>query len=132
MRLVLALILAGSAMLSTGCASLAPPQDRTATYALQGTHDTRLGRALAAGVDKQPAATGIHALPQPRDAFATRALLAGAADRSIDVQYYIWHDDEVGNLLFEALWHAAERGVRVRMLLDDINTKGLDPVIAAL
>jgi putative cardiolipin synthase len=119
-------------MLSTGCASLAPPQDRTATYALQGTHDTRLGRALAAGVGKRPEATGIHALPQPRDAFATRALLAGAADRSIDVQYYIWHDDEVGNLLFEALWHAAERGVRVRMLLDDMNTKGLDPVIAAL
>lgn len=132
MRLVLALIMAGSAMLSSGCASLAPPQDRIATHVLEPTPDTRLGRALAARVDQRPGATGIHALPRPRDAFATRALLAGAADRSIDVQYYIWHDDEVGNLLFEALWQAAERGVRVRMLLDDLNTKGLDPTIAAL
>jgi cardiolipin synthase C len=131
MRFVLALILAGSATLS-GCASLAPPQDRTATYVLQGTHDTRLGRALAAHLDQHPGVTGVHALPQARDAFATRVLLAAAADRSIDVQYYIWHDDEVGNLLFEALWQAAERGVRVRMLLDDMNTKGLDPTIAAL
>jgi cardiolipin synthase C len=132
MRLVLAVILAGAAMLSGGCASLAPPKDRTATYVLQATQDTRLGRALAARVDQRPGASGIHALPQPRDAFATRVVLAGAADRSIDVQYYIWHDDEVGYLLFEALWHAAERGVRVRMLLDDMNTKGLDPTIAAL
>ncbi|MGZ8273932.1 MAG: phospholipase D-like domain-containing protein [Burkholderiaceae bacterium] len=132
MRWVLGLILAGSAMLSTGCASLAPPQDRAPTHALEATDDTRLGRALAARVDQRAGTTGVHALPQPRDAFATRALLAAAADRSIDVQYYIWHDDEVGNLLFEALWDAAERGVRVRMLLDDVNTKGLDPTIAAL
>jgi putative cardiolipin synthase len=54
------------------------------------------------------------------------------AQRSIDVQYYIWHGDHTGVLLFEALWKAAERGVRVRLLLDDINTKGLDDTIAAL
>ncbi len=132
MRLLPALILAGSALLSSGCASLAPPQDRTATHALEATNDTRLGRALSTHFDPSSRGTGIHALPQPRDAFVVRALLAAAADRSIDVQYYIWHDDEVGNLLFEALWQAAERGVRVRLLLDDMNTKGLDPTIAAL
>ena len=132
MRLVPALILAGAALLSSGCATLAPPQDRTTTYAMEPAADTRLGRAVAKHRGERRAATGVHALPQPRDAFATRALLAAAADRSIDVQYYIWHDDEVGNLLFEALWQAAERGVRVRLLLDDMNTKGLDPTIAAL
>jgi putative cardiolipin synthase len=132
MRLVLALILVGSALFSAGCASLAPPQERTATHAVEGTHDTRLARALAGYAETRSGNTGIHPLPQARDAFAARALLAAAADRSIDVQYYIWHDDEVGNLLFEALWHAAERGVRVRMLLDDMNTKGLDPTLAAL
>ena len=60
------------------------------------------------------------------------SLLAAAAEKSLDVQYYIWHGDQVGNLLFEALWQAAERGVRVRLLLDDMNTAGLDPTLAAL
>ena len=67
-----------------------------------------------------------------RDAFAARVLLADAADTSLDVQYYIWHGDQTGYLLFEALWRAAERGVRVRLLLDDNNTGGLDGTIAAL
>ena len=48
------------------------------------------------------------------------------------MQYYIWHGDTVGHLLFEALWQAAERGVRVRLLLDDNNSSGLDPTLAAL
>lgn len=47
-------------------------------------------------------------------------------------QYFIWNGDHVGYLLFQALWQAAERGVRVRLLLDDMNTKGLDPTIATL
>jgi len=54
------------------------------------------------------------------------------AARSLDAQYYIWHGDAVGTLLWQALWHAAQRGVRVRLLLDDANTAGLDPVLAAL
>jgi putative cardiolipin synthase len=91
-----------------------------------------LGRALSEDVAAHPGKSGIRPMPKPRDAFAARAVLAAAADRSIDVQYYIWHGDHVGDLLFEALWEAAERGVRVRMLLDDANTSGLDPTIAAL
>src|SRR3981189_2960308 len=47
-------------------------------------------------------------------------------------RYYVWHGDTTGQLLFDAVWQAAERGVRVRMLLDDANTRGLDPTIAAL
>jgi len=71
-------------------------------------------------------------LPDARDAFAARALLARAAERSLDVQYYIWRRDLTGTLLFEALHAAAERGVRVRLLLDDNNTSGLDTTLAAL
>ena len=59
-------------------------------------------------------------------------LLARAAERSLDVQYYIWHDDMTGSLLLDALWQAAERGVRVRLLLDDNNTAALDEALAAL
>jgi putative cardiolipin synthase len=120
------------ASLVTGCASLPPIAGRTETFALADTAGTRLGRALALPVAENAGKTGIHTLSNPHDAFAARVLLAGAAEKSIDAQYFIWHGDQVGYLLFEALWRAAERGVRVRLLLDDLNTGGLDPVIAAL
>jgi putative cardiolipin synthase len=71
-------------------------------------------------------------LAEGPDAFAARALLAAAAERSLDVQYYIWHNDTTGTLLLDALRCAADRGVRVRLLLDDNNTPGLDPLLAAL
>jgi putative cardiolipin synthase len=120
------------ALAASGCATLPPPEGRTPTTALGDTAGTRLGRALAPAVAAHPGLTGIHPLSEPHDAFAARVLLAAAAERSIDAQYYIWQGDEVGDLLFEALWQAAERGVRVRLLLDDLNTGGLDRTIAAL
>jgi putative cardiolipin synthase len=131
-RTILKLAVVVLVVLASGCANLPPVDGRSATTALSNTQDTRLGRALAPAIAANAGLTGIHPLPQPRDAFASRVALAAAADRSIDVQYYIWHGDEVGYLLFEALWTAAERGVRVRMLIDDMNTKGLDRTLAAL
>ena len=123
---------AALAALITGCASLPPLDGRPTTSALADTAGTRLGRAVETVAAEHPGKTGIHPLPEPHDAFATRVLLAAAAEKSLDVQYYIWHGDQVGTLLFEALWQAAERGVRVRLLLDDMNTAGLDPTLAAL
>jgi putative cardiolipin synthase len=96
------------------------------------TARTQLGGALSPHVAANPGKTGIHALTEPQAAFAARALLADAAEKSLDVQYYIRHGDQTGYLMFEALWRAAERGVRVRLLLDDYNTAGLDATIAAL
>jgi len=125
-------VLVALVLFVTGCASLPPPTDRLETAALADTAGTRLGRAIAPGITANPGRTGIYRLPDPRDAFAARVLLAGAAEKSLDVQYFIWHGDHVGYLLFEALWQAAGRGVRVRLLLDDLNTKGLDPTIATL
>ncbi len=67
-----------------------------------------------------------------RDAFAARAHLADAAQYTLDIQYYIWRNDMSGTLLFESIRRAANRGVRVRLLLDDNNTVGLDELLAAL
>ena len=128
----LSLVLVALVLLLAGCASLPPLEPRTSTSALLDTSQTQLGRALATNIAANPGSTGVHAVPDPRDAFAARVALAAAAERSLDAQYYIWHDDHVGILLFEALWRAAERGVRVRLLLDDANTKGLDSTIATL
>jgi len=132
MSRILAFAVTALAALVAGCASLPPLEDRTATTALADTAGTRLGRAVAGDVAANPGKTGIHPLPEGHAAFAARVVFAAAAEKSIDAQYYIWNGDEVGYLLFEALWRAAERGVRVRLLLDDLNTGGLDTTIAAL
>jgi phosphatidylserine/phosphatidylglycerophosphate/cardiolipin synthase-like enzyme len=76
--------------------------------------------------------SGLVALHDGRDSLAARVLLADASTRTLDVQYYIWRNDLSGNILFEALRRAADRGVCVRLLLDDNNTGGLDSVPAAL
>jgi putative cardiolipin synthase len=120
------------ALLLSGCAALPPLNGRVTTTALTDTADTRLGRALQEAVIANPDQSGIYPLQVPQDAFAARALLTRVAERSLDVQYYIWHGDNTGYLMLGELWDAAERGVRVRLLLDDNGIAGLDPVIAAL
>jgi putative cardiolipin synthase len=91
-----------------------------------------MAQAVAPAAAAHPGQSGIYMLRDGREAFAARAVLANAAERSLDVQYYIWDDDITGTLLFNALEAAAQRGVRVRLLLDDNNTKGLDARLAQL
>ena len=67
--------------------------------------------------------SGVQLVEQNALAFAYRAAAAAAAERSLDVQYYIWNDDLTGRLLAAALMRAAERGVRVRVLVDDIDAR---------
>ena len=116
-----------------GCALPAMPE-RPASSALapDQTAQTRLGRAVTPQAAQHPGKSGIHALFDPQEAFAARMLLAMEAEQSLDVQYYIWHADQTGTLLMQALVKAAERGVRVRLLLDDGGSSGLDDRLAAL
>ncbi|MEE4317555.1 MAG: phospholipase D family protein [Erythrobacter sp.] len=76
--------------------------------------------------------SAIHPLLEGKSAFAARMMLIDLAEHAIDVQYYIWRDDLTGLLLLERLRAAAERGVRVRLLLDDNGAAGLDPILAEL
>jgi putative cardiolipin synthase len=94
--------------------------------------ETRLAQAVLPLVAAHPRRSGIVPLRNGRDAFGARYHLAEAAEQTLDVQYYIWHHDLSGRLLFDALRRAADRGVRVRLLLDDNNTAGLDTMLAAL
>lgn len=97
-----------------------------------GGATTRLDRSIAPLAQAHPGLSGILALPDGRDAFAARVLLSDAAEHTLDARYYMWHNDLSGGLLFAALRRAADRGVHVRLLLDDNNTVGLDPLLAAL
>ena len=65
------------------------------------------------------------------DALAVRIAMATAAKQSLDLQYYLWHHDSAGCLLAYHVLAAADRGVRVRLLLDDVDTGGMDEILAA-
>jgi len=94
--------------------------------------ETRLGLSISPRARLHPGHSGIVELRDGRDAFAARVLLADTAERTLDLQYYIWRNDMSGALLFAAVCRAADRGVRVRLLLDDNNTNGLDAFLGAL
>ena len=90
----------------------------------------RLASAVLPLCSQHPGQCGLFPLEKSLDAFAARYRLAEIAEHTLDVQYYIWQDDMSGRLLFSALLAAAKRGVRVRLLLDDNNTPGLDNLLA--
>ncbi|SAL77209.1 phospholipase D/transphosphatidylase [Caballeronia terrestris] len=119
-------------MLLNACASLPPQAGRIETHALQNTADTRLGVAFAPGEATHPADNAFHLLPNAMDALVARVILMEGADRTLDMQYYIWHDDATGRTLAAAMLRAADRGVRVRLLLDDLGTNADDRVLLAL
>ena len=119
--------------LLAGC-SLPPMPERTPSHAIsaEASAQTHLGQALAPLQQQHPNLTGIYPLADAYAAFAARALLARAAQSTLDVQYYIWRNDTTGHLLLDELLRAADRGVRVRLLLDDGGTSGMDALLAAL
>ncbi|MCQ9617452.1 phospholipase D family protein [Paenalcaligenes niemegkensis] len=119
--------------LLAGC-SLPSLEGRPSSLALNQAEaeDTALGRAIRPQAQAHPGKSGIYSLADAHDAFAARVLLTRSAQKTLDVQYYIWHGDITGTLLLEELHAAAERGVRVRLLLDDNGTVGLDKELAGL
>lgn len=93
---------------------------------------TPLDKLVAPLMAQREGETGLILLPGNLDAFAVRALAARQAGRSLDLQYYLWQGDLTGRLLAAEIIAAADRGVRVRLLLDDINTHRYDRSYLAL
>lgn len=94
--------------------------------------ETLLDRILWQLVAGRENETGLLLLSENLDAFAARAVAARSAGRSLDLMYYVWKNDLTGLLLAHELLAAADRGVRVRLLIDDINTRGLDGAYLSL
>ncbi len=121
------------ASLLFGCASLPENVHRTPSTAYQDTDDTFFGSVVQILKEGQPEDTsGYLLLGNGLDAFVARAKLAQLAVKSIDTQYYMIHNDVVGSLFIDQLIKAAERGVRVRILVDDIDQEGRDVGVAVL
>ncbi len=118
--------------LLSGCATLPEDFERPVSHAYIDTDDTRLGVFRRDEALAHPGQSGFLLLGNGLDAFVARAVLAQAADRSIDVQYYLYHRDLTAMLFTDQLLKAADRGVRVRLLVDDMDLEGRDFGAAAL
>lgn len=94
--------------------------------------ETALDRLLHGACQSHAEESGLKVISGDFEAFRIRVELARQAGRSLDLQYYYWKPDVTGQLLIREVIAAADRGVRVRLLLDDINSIGLDSSYLAL
>lgn len=120
MTLVSVSALVLSLLLIAGCSTPRVELPPTPSYALADTGHTTLGRTYGAEAALHPGMSGLRLIVSGREAFATRAVLADLAERTLDLQYYSAADDLTTDSLLLRIDAAAQRGVRVRILLDDI------------
>jgi len=128
-RTLLALLAIG---LVSGCASLRSDVPRVPSHAFEQPEETSLGRNFAARLAESPGLSGFHLLASGEEAFIVRAATAEAAQKTLDLQYFIVADDATATLLLYRALRAAERGVRVRILVDDAGTHDRDDLLATL
>jgi len=115
-----------------GCASVDFDYPKPESTVITDTGDTYFGQQLAGLAEQHPGEAGFYPLSNGIDALAARLLLAARAERTLDAQYYLIKKDTVSRAFINALLRAADRGVRVRLLLDDIFTGGYDAGMAGL
>lgn len=125
LRLLLAALIACCIVLLAACNTLPTRPHAPLSYSIEADK-------LRALDPRQQRYDMVYALIDPLEAFATRVQLIRRAQHSIDLAYYIWDDDTTGRLILHELIDAAQRGVRVRLLLDDQNTAGLDALWLAV
>ena len=119
-------------LLAAGCAQLPPRPAAPLDAAVALGTGTRLDEAIAPAQERHPGQSGFRLVSQGPEAFAVRAAVTRIAGRSVDVQTYIWHGDQTGLTLAYLLLEAADRGVKVRLLVDDMDARAKNDGLAAL
>jgi putative cardiolipin synthase len=119
-------------LLVAGCAQLPPRPTLPAQTASAVGTATELDRLLAPLEERHPGESAFRLVSDGPEGFAIRAHVAGIAGRSIDVQTYIWSGDTTGSALAYVLLQAADRGVKVRLLLDDMDARAKNEGLAAI
>lgn len=109
-----------------GCAAVLNDVPRPESFALVDPEATTLGKMFAAAADAHPGLSGIHMLDSGADALQARAALADVAERTLDLQYFSVGDDRSTDVLMKHVVRASQRGVRVRILLDDLRPEHRD------
>ena len=116
-----------------GCATRLPTDiQQTPSMAIADHANASLGRLFEEVAVEHPDESGFALIPKGHPAFTDRIAMTALAERSLDLQYYIWEADTTGRILALRLAEAADRGARVRILVDDNNIEGRDSPIAAL
>src|SRR6478736_2154034 len=111
---------------------LRPDYPRAVSSAFEDFASTRLGQFFGPAADEHPGLSGFSLLSHGREAFIARLALADLAEQSLDMQYYMWDGDTTGRIVVDHVMKAADRGVRVRLLVDDPFYKDSDSVKACL
>jgi putative cardiolipin synthase len=127
-------------MFSTLVGSRLPPRyqrffklpERVASWKSTDTRNTVLGQAVLRWFDGREASAGLYRLDSGQDALGARVGLIECAEQTIDIQSYLIKDDVTGNLIALHLAAAADRGVRVRLLMDDALTEQVDSGLLSL
>lgn len=125
-------ILLLAAGLMTGCATVSFDKSKSYSSVIIDTNDTYLGKTVADWVEAHDGLSGFYPLTQGMDALGVRLRLAKKAERSIDLQYFLMKTDTAGAVIATALRKAADRGVRVRFLIDDLFTTVSDHIFLLL
>lgn len=117
-----------------GCASLPPGANypRTKSTALADPDTTRLGSQFDRAAKAHGGNSAFRIIPAGIDGFLMRMQMIDSAEQSLDMQYFIFRGDHTGRMLTDAVLRAADRGVRVRILLDDAETREGDEQITRL
>jgi putative cardiolipin synthase len=120
--------------LLAGCATMPPGANypKIPSAALAHPEQTRVGRKVDALAKAHAGLSGFRLFASGSDSFTLRVQMADRAERTLDVQYFIFKDDDTGQLLMSAMLRAAARGVRVRVLMDDTEARGKDDRVALL
>jgi putative cardiolipin synthase len=119
-------------LLAAGCAQLPPRPAMPVETAVPVGTGTELDRLTATQEERHPGESGFRLVSDGPEGFAIRALGAHIAGRSIDVQTYIWNGDTTGLALAYVLLQAADRGVKVRLLVDDMDARAKNDGLSAL
>jgi putative cardiolipin synthase len=120
-------------LLLAGCATKLPKDyERPVSTSLASPQDTQLGRFFSHEIAAHPGNSGVLLVPTGEWAFRARVGLTNKAEKTIDAQYYIWEEDTSGRILAERMLRAADRGVRVRMLVDHMTTGKSDFKLARM
>jgi len=122
----------GLLLLITACATVPQDFEQIASVAWSEPGQTTLGQFFDPPVTNDPSLSGVFLLDDPRTAFRARVYLASLAEKTLDLQYYLWKGDTTGRLLLHHAMQAADRGVKVRMLIDDIYHSDRDANYAAI
>ena len=117
----------------SGCSTLPQQYPQPLQYYYQtDTSQTTFAKIFQPLREQHPNLTGYHILYDPLEALATRIHLIDKAEKTLDLQYYIWDNDRIGALALHSIINAADRGVKVRLLIDDNNAKQMEGILLAL